>query len=318
MLTPTAQIEIPAQVRNPLVLTDQERREAHTDIVINSMPSGTFFIMNLLAAVIAGYGLLQNSPAVVIGAMLVAMMLGPIVGLGLAVLQNDRLLLARALGGVALGTVWVVGIGLVIGLLHHQHVLTDEIIGRTAPNVMDLMIALAGGLAGALATISARLPVAVVGVGVATALVPPLVTCGILLSRGQWALAGGAFLLTLTNMVAIQFASSLVLWLAGFRRGQNQDGAHVHFLRANWWSLLLLAVLSVTLTLNLTRAATQQRLDIDVNTILTQHLNHGNNRLIQSRLLLKDRSDTRPAGAITVMAYVQGDIPPSQSEVDAA
>lgn len=65
--------------------------------------------MNLLAAVIAGYGLLQNSPAVVIGAMLVAMMLGPIVGLGLAVLQHDRSMLRTALSSVGLGTLWVVG-----------------------------------------------------------------------------------------------------------------------------------------------------------------------------------------------------------------
>ncbi len=313
----TLPIDIPAQVRNPLTLSDAEREKARSDIMIGSVPSGTMFVMNLLAAVIAGYGLLQNSPAVVIGAMLVAMMLGPIVGLGLAVLQHDRSMLRTALSSVGLGTLWVVGIGVAIGLLHHEHVLTNEIIGRTAPNVMDLMIALAGGLAGALATISSRLSVAVVGVGVATALVPPLVTCGILLSRGQWMLAGGAFLLTLTNMVAIQFASSLVLWLAGFRRDWT-SGRRVNFWRANLWSLTLLIVLSVILTVNLLEAATRQRLDIDVNEIMHAHWDKGNNRLIQTRLLLKDRQETKSPADITVMAFVQGDAAPTQAEVDAA
>ncbi len=304
-------IEVPPEVQNPLILTAAERERVHRDIMIGSVPSGTFFIMNFLAAVIAGYGLLQDSPAVVIGAMLVAMMLGPIVGLGLAVLQHDPGLLRTTIKSIVLGTVWVIAIGLVIGLVHNEHVLTGEILGRTSPNVMDLMIALAGGFAGALATVSSRLPVAVVGVGVATALVPPLVTCGILLSHGQFALAGGAFLLTLTNMVAIQFASSVILWLAGFRRDRQTD-KQVSFWRMNLWSAALLVILGAILTANLTVASTRQRLDLDVAEILRAHLNQGNNRLVESRLVLDSESQ------VTVMAFVQGDHTPSDADIQTA
>jgi uncharacterized hydrophobic protein (TIGR00271 family) len=311
-------IEIPRQVRNPLYLTDAERERTRTDIMVNSAPSGTFFTMNLIAAVIAGYGLLQNSAAVVIGAMLVAMMLGPIVGLGLAVLQRDRSLLGTAFWTVLRGTLLVIGVGLTIGLIHHQHVLTDEIIGRTAPNVMDLMVALAGGFAGAIASVSTRLPVAVVGVGVATALVPPLTTCGILLSRGQWGLAWGAFLLTLTNMVAIQFASSMVLWLAKFHRDPNDIDHRVNFWRANLWSLVLLAALTVFLTLRLMDSSSRQRLDISITEALRAQLEKGQNRLISSRMLLGPDKGGKDGSDITVMAYLQGDKAPSQADIDAA
>lgn len=309
------QDSIPPNVQNPMFLNDEERVRVGKEIMINSLPSGTFFGMNLLASIIAAYGLLQNSPAVVIGAMLVAMMLGPIAGFGLAVLRKDRRLLGMSAMSIGLGTLWVIGIGTVIGLVHHQHVLTDEIIGRTAPNVMDLMIALAGGLAGAVAAVSTRLPVAVVGVGVATALVPPLVTCGILLSRGQFGLAGGAFLLTLTNMVAIQFAFAIVLWMAGFRR--RKDGKRVGFVRTNIWSLVLLLGLGTLLTINLIQAATRQRLDAQLAETMRKALETGNNRLILVKLLADDVPGSRK-DAITVMAYLQGDRAPTRAEVQKA
>ncbi|MCA0422599.1 MAG: DUF389 domain-containing protein [Proteobacteria bacterium] len=309
-------IPVPKNVHNPLHLTRGEREKARAEIIINTLPSGTFFAMNFLASVIAGYGLLQDSPAVVIGAMLVAMMLGPIVGLGLAVLERDRVQLGNALLSIALGTIWVVAIGYGIGMLHSKHILTSEIFGRTAPNVMDLMIALAGGLAGALAAVSSRLPVAVVGVGVATALVPPLVTCGILLSRGHWGMASGAFLLTLTNMVAIQFASSVILWLVGFRR-HTETRERVNFFVVNLWSIVLLIGLGVLLTLNLTEASTRQRLDATVTETLAQELGTGNNRLISAKIQLPDKTLSENKD-ITVMAYVQGDKAPSLADVQRA
>src|SRR5205085_6580141 len=103
------------------------------------------------------------------------------------------------------------------GITHASFPLTPEIYARTAPNLLDLMIALCGGAAGAYATTSTRLNGAVVGVAIATALVPPLASSAICLAHGEFRLSAGAFLLSFANMVGIQVASSIVMWLSGYR-----------------------------------------------------------------------------------------------------
>ena len=221
-------------------------------IQADALPSKTYFIMNALAAVIAGYGLLADSAAVVIGAMLVAMMLGPISGIALALIDNRWILLQTALKTLALGVVMIFSIGVVLGLINFKMPLTGEILSRTQPTMIDLMIALAGGAAGAFASISPRLSVAVVGVAVATALVPPLVASGILFAHAELHHSANAFLLALTNMVAIQISSSLVLWIAGFRRGSSEQVQSnvLEFIKRNAISLIFLLILAIYLSTN--------------------------------------------------------------------
>ena len=103
--------------------------------------------MNALATVIASYGLLPNSPAVVIGAMVVAMLLGPISGVALGLNEGDETLLDSALRSL------IGGIVIVIGFIHRDVPLTDEILSRTDARLFDLIIALAGGAAGAVAVL---------------------------------------------------------------------------------------------------------------------------------------------------------------------
>jgi uncharacterized hydrophobic protein (TIGR00271 family) len=218
-----------------------------------------FVVMNILSAVIASYGLLENSPAVVIGAMIVAMLLGPIAGTALALVDGDTQSLVKTMASLFGGIALVLLTGLIIGMIHRSIPITDEIMARTAPNLMDLMIALAGGAAGAYAAVTTRLSVAFVGVAIATALVPPICTGSILLARGDFALSGGAYLLAFTNIVAIQVAFSVVLWLNGFREVSTVAGLNVvMFLRRNLVSMLILALLAVLLTGNLRSAVTHQ------------------------------------------------------------
>ena len=128
-----------------------DHKEVRINIEAGALPTKIFFMMNGLSAVIAGYGLLANSPAVVIGAMLVAMMLSPITSAALAVIDARLSLLKTSLitliGGVFV--IYVIGMGL--GFLHGDNVMTAEILARTSPTTMDLMVALAGGAAGAYA-----------------------------------------------------------------------------------------------------------------------------------------------------------------------
>ncbi len=179
-----------------------------------------FVVMNVLAAVVACYGLLVDSAAVVIGAMILAMLLGPISGVALALVDGDARLLGRASLAVAGGVSVVLITAVIIGFVHKDVPVTHQILERTSPNFFELMIALAGGAAGAYASISPRLSIAFVGVAIATALVPPLASCGLLLARGELELAEGAFLLAFVNIVAIQSGASFVMWASGIAPGK--------------------------------------------------------------------------------------------------
>lgn len=175
-------------------------------------------VVNGLATVVACYGLLLNSGAVVIGATILAMLLGPISRVAPAPVDGYARLLRGASLAVVGGVLVVLVTAIVLGLVHRDVPVTDAIMARTSPNFFELMIALAGGAAGAYASISPRLSIAFVGVAIATAMVPPLASCGLLLARGDFELAEGAALLTFVNIVAIQSGASFVMWASGIAR----------------------------------------------------------------------------------------------------
>ena len=289
-----------------------DHKQVRLNIQADALPSKTFFIMNALAAIIAGYGLLSNSAAVVIGAMLVAMMLGPISGIALAFIDNRWLLFKTAFRTLLLGVSMIVSIGIILGLINFNLPITHEILSRTQPTIMDLMIALAGGAAGAFAAVSPRLSVAVVGVAVATALVPPLVASGILIAHLEWKHAANALLLALTNIVAIQISSSLVLWAAGFRRGSDEEVQSnvLEFLKRNLASLVVLVLLSIYLSFNfmlmLKKQIYEQQAESMINTQFNQH-----NNLIDTVQFDRRKEMT------LIRVVLRGDIAPKPQQISA-
>ena len=106
-------------------------------IEVNSEFDVAFPAMNGLATVVACYGLFENSPAVVIGAMIIAMLLGPISGVGLGLVDKNNNLLREAVLTMAGGIAVVYGVAFIIGVIQYQFPLTDEIYARTTPNLMD-------------------------------------------------------------------------------------------------------------------------------------------------------------------------------------
>jgi uncharacterized hydrophobic protein (TIGR00271 family) len=223
--------------------------------------------MNGLATVLACYGLFANSPAVVIGAMIIAMLLGPIAGVSLGLVDKNNALVRKALPTLVGGFLVVYGTAFVLGLVHRDIPLTDEIYARTTPNLIDLMIALGGGAAGAFSMISPRLSVAFVGVAIATALVPPFSSSAICLAREEYGLALGAFLLAFTNIVAIQVAGSVVMWLGGYRG--SPDTAHFSALKRNLLSVVILSVLAVFLGHQLHELVSKEIYKASVRKVLT-------------------------------------------------
>lgn len=177
-----------------------------------------FSVMLALSVVIAVAGLTADSPALVIGAMLVAPLMSPVLGFSVALSmgwprhmgRTATTVVAASAGSVALA--WL----LASTLPSSGTLLTHELVSRTAPTVLDLLVALAAGAAGAYATVRDDASAALPGVAVAVALVPPLAAAGVTLQLGQTGLAKGAILLYAANLVAIVLASVGVLLVSGF------------------------------------------------------------------------------------------------------
>jgi uncharacterized hydrophobic protein (TIGR00271 family) len=175
-----------------------------------------FGVMLTLSVIVAVMGLELNSAAVVIGAMLLAPLMQPVLAAGACL---SMALFVRSLGAltkVVLATAWCIGLSYLMAKLLPNQELTTEVLARTKPDIRDLVVALAAGTAGAYATVREDVSSSLPGVAVAVALVPPLAAIGITLEAGDRARAEGAMLLYTTNLSAIIFASIVVFVVTGF------------------------------------------------------------------------------------------------------
>lgn len=211
-----------------------------------------FWTMLVLAAVIAVAGVFADSTATVIGAMIIAPLSVPIMGMALGIVQADARLLGRSARWVAAGVVAVIGIGVLASwpLPDTFDTLSNgQIAARTSPGILDLIAAVATGLAGAVGLSRKDVSDVLPGVAIAISLVPPLGVVGICLGQGEPLLALGAFLLFLSNMVALVLAGTLVFTAYGYAR----EAALAHGLnrrRANSVVALVLVLVLVPLLSN--------------------------------------------------------------------
>jgi uncharacterized hydrophobic protein (TIGR00271 family) len=188
-----------------------------------SSPGVDYFILIMLSSIIATMGLITNSTAVIIGAMLVAPLMSPILGLSLASVAGEHQVVKKAVLALLQGITFAVALATLFSLLAYHSpfgVLQDipeEIMSRTQPSPFDLIIALAGGAAAAYALAQPELSEALPGVAISTALMPPLCTVGIGVALWNSSIVFGALLLFLTNLFAISFAGTLVFIALGFR-----------------------------------------------------------------------------------------------------
>jgi uncharacterized hydrophobic protein (TIGR00271 family) len=249
---------------------EAQRLATRQSVTSGSALTGSYLAMNAAATLMAGFGLLQNSPAVIIGAMLIAMLFGPIVGIALGLAEANIPLLGRSLVSEIVGAAWVLAIGCAVGVASHNLSMGSEILSRTSPNILDLLIGLVGGIAGGFTYVSTGLTGVIVGVAIATALVPPLTSCGILLTHHLPGLAAGAFLLFLANFTAIAIGAMIVFYLAG-HRPHAADQAH-KVLIPRLISLALLAILAVHFTVMFRRAIAQSLLENGIRRTLSHEV----------------------------------------------
>ena len=245
------------RVRSTITLSPDDDEHAVLDELI---PEGDDFVsyllqfcsLTMLSASIAAFGLLADSGAVVIGAMLVAPLMVPITAAAAATVRAQNRRLVRALLIISLGVVLAIAVGYLTASVAGFDIvgrsdLPREVAGRTFPGLLDLGIAITAGAAAGYISTRRSTTSALPGVGIAVALVPPLATAGITLELGLTSDARNAFLLFLTNLAAIIFTASLVLLISGFRPDEKVAGGSLP-LRLG---ITLLAVVAVAIPLTL-------------------------------------------------------------------
>ncbi|MEO8809886.1 MAG: DUF389 domain-containing protein [Rhodanobacter sp.] len=242
----------------------------HAEIVGEVAPeaglSRRYLFMIVASCAIATIGLLQNSPAVIIGAMLISPLMGPIMGLGFSLCIIDLAWMRRTLIALAVGTVVALAVSAMITWLSPLHEATPEILARTRPNLFDLLVAIFSGVAGAYTTIK-RKGEAIVGVAIATALMPPLAVAGYGLALGDFRIAGGAGFLFMTNLLAIALCTTVAARWYGF--GARNSPAHTLFQSA--LVIVTFALISVPLAFALRQIAQESRLAQQVRGTLTAY-----------------------------------------------
>jgi uncharacterized hydrophobic protein (TIGR00341 family) len=182
------------------------REELYEDLSSGTKLTASYGVMVALSTVVAAVGLVRNDVAIIIGAMVIAPLLGPNIALSFAATLGDTTLARRALTTLAAGFAIAAAVSVVLGIVLEVDPASPEIAARTSATFGNIALALAAGAAGSLA-FTTGVPAVLVGVMVAVALLPPLTTAGLLAGEGQWSSSFGALLLLVTNIASINLAA---------------------------------------------------------------------------------------------------------------
>ncbi|MGE5221518.1 MAG: DUF389 domain-containing protein, partial [Omnitrophica WOR_2 bacterium] len=271
-----------------IILPYERRKDVLAQLSEASSPNFDYFLMIVLSAAIATLGLIVDSPAVIIGAMLVAPLMSPILGLSLASVAGEQHMFRRALvallEGVILAVVFSASLSWFAQLLPFDvlQVLPNELLARTHPTPFDLGIAFAGGAAAAYALAQPRLSAALPGVAIATAIMPPLCSVGIGLSLGNSDVWSGASLLFLTNLVTISFAGILLFIALGFRPAHDSN-VFLGIYSELWVSALLVLLVTFPLVVLTLRFVNEGNLEREVRGVVAAELGSlGQVQLVQT------------------------------------
>jgi uncharacterized hydrophobic protein (TIGR00271 family) len=238
-----------------------ELEKIRNELLEESATDAIYVVLIIGSCVIATLGLLSNSAAVIIGAMIVAPLMLPIRGVAFAALEGDFLLLSKSLKAILVGTVLAIGLAWFLGNLVGLPVFGSEIISRAKPNLLDLGIATAAGGISGFAKVEPKISGSVAGTAIAVALMPPICVIGLGLSQGNMALSVGATLLYLTNLLGITLSCMIAFLLTGCTPLQ-----HAH--KALAWTLALTTILVIPLGASFFQLIRQARLEVSLRRAL--------------------------------------------------
>ena len=288
-------------------ISDERIVKVIEDISIGSEPKLRFYALVAASTAIATFGLVQNSTAVVIGAMLVAPLMTPIFGIALALIRGDAVLLGRAVRAEIAGVLLSVALALCFGFLIPELTATSEMLSRTKPNLLDLLVAVFAGFAGAYAMVDEHISPALPGVAIATAIVPPLANTGLCIALGAYYGALGSFLLFFANFLSILLVAGAVFIAGGMAREfgslKSKD-----LLRKFGLATIGFLIIAALFSRGMYEMVKERRLKGSIDAILTEELSH------LSASELRKVVHQKHQGKLFILAHVHasGDINPSR------
>jgi uncharacterized hydrophobic protein (TIGR00341 family) len=223
------------------------REELYSQIEKGARADSNFLLLTLLSTIVAAIGLIEDNVAVVVGAMVIAPLLGPNIALAFATSLGDSRLALAALRTNVIGLSLAFVVSVAIGLLWPVNLTSEEILSRTDVGPAGVALALASGAAAVL-SLTTGLSSTLVGVMVAVALLPPTATLGMLLGSGQWSLAAGASLLLAVNVVCVILAAMVVFFAKGVKPRtwlEKRQARQSRLFYGLLWAVLLLFLLVI-------------------------------------------------------------------------
>ena len=197
-----------------LNVTERDKSQAVEELIKDSTPSKDFFIMTILSVLMATLGLLIDSASFVIGSMLIAPILSPVLSMAMGLVMSDSKILSRSfftvLKAVAYG---IAAAAIATMFFSNQSEFSSEIMSRTEPSLIYAVIAVLAGFAASLSLIKPQLSDKIPGIAISVALIPPLAVTGIGLARFSWTIISGSLMLFLVNIIGILFASMITFSL---------------------------------------------------------------------------------------------------------
>jgi len=274
-------------------------------------------VMMVLSAGLASIGLLQGSVAVIIGAMLVAPLMGPLIGAGLALVQGNARLFRKAVGVTVLGIGLAFLVSLLIGALNPGFEPSLELESRGTPDILDLGVAILSGFVAAYAMGRPGVAGTLAGVAIASALVPPLAVVGIGITNDRPIVAGNSAILLITNVVAIILAAALAFRLFGINQVRDRSRVSAWVGKTIKILVMIVIILLAPLIVHLleTRRTGQDRpLTHPVAAPVRDAVQKFADGHPGIRVMATARSSVEPESGITVVLAASGEVPAGLTE----
>ena len=197
-------------------LTEQDKSNSVKELINHSSPNDDFFFLVILAVAMATFGILTSNTAVVIGSMLVAPILFPVLSLSMGVVMSDSKLVSRSVYTMVKSVVLGIITGAIITLFFGHAKLTGVDLGYFQPSIIYFAISMVAGLAASFSLVKPQLSETLPGVAISVALIPPLAAVGVGLAKFNWSIISQALMLFLVNVLGIVFASMIVFSMMNF------------------------------------------------------------------------------------------------------
>jgi len=239
----------------------QRLKEMRSGLIEESNININYIVLILGSCVIATLGLLSNSAAVIIGAMIIAPLMLPIRGLAFGSLEGNVILFRKGLTAILVGTLLAITLAFFVGYLVRLPEFGSEIISRSQPTLLDLGIAVAAGGISGFAKVQPKISESLAGTAIAVALMPPICVIGLGLAQANWPLSLGATLLYLTNLLGITLSCMLTFLITGCTSVKRAR-------KALFWTLALTGILLIPLGAGFFELIRQSQLEASIRQAL--------------------------------------------------